>query len=233
MSVVDIVIISYNGLLVPQAVESLEFRMNNVDTNIIVQQAKQSIPLNVNAGFERVNTDWWVLFNDDWEALDDGWLDKLLQFGESDPEIGFVSCRIMFDDGTLNHAGYFISENGIAGNKKRGKPDTMLPDDYLRYAHPILIRSDMFRELGGYDSDTFKGSQYADIDFVYRVGKSPWKIFFAGSVRLLHHYRMNKTTNAVKERVRYENETMFRAKHGFKKQKGYLKKKQVHKRKRK
>jgi hypothetical protein len=215
---VDIVIISYSGgQLLNQAIESIHRFKNCIDANIIVQQAKQSIPLNVNAGFSKVTSDWWVLFNDDWEAMEDNWLDRL--YGFTDDGIGFVSCRVVFDTGLLNHCGYFISENGKVGNKGKNKPDQVLPDEFIKYAHPILINSKMFKELGGYD-EGFEGSQYADIDFVYRVSKQ-YKIFFAGSVPLLHHYGHNKSTNAVRERVKKRNEAKFRAKHGFKKRFGY------------
>jgi GT2 family glycosyltransferase len=101
-----------------------------------------------------------------------------------------------------------------------------MPDDFVKYAHPVLINSKIFRKLGGYDED-FIGSQFADIDFVYRTAKAGYKIFFAGSVPLVHHYNKNKSTSALRERVKEENECRFRAKHGFKKKKGYLKRKRL------
>lgn len=228
---IDIVVISYTGgPLLEQAVESLFRFRNTADTRVIVQQAKQSIPKNVNAGFREVGTDWFVLFNDDWEALEDGWLDRMLSFTTLDEKMGFVSCRVVFDNGLLNHTGYFISENGIVGNIGRNRADEPLPDEYIKYAHPILINSSVFSALNGYD-ESFVGSQFADIDFVYRVAQKH-RIFFAGSVSIMHHYNANKATNAVRERARERNQRLFRKKHKFKKRMGYLKKKNLSQRKR-
>lgn len=214
---VDVVIISYNGLLVDQAVRSLNSVKNDTPVNIIVQQSKQSIPKNVNEGFKSVVSDWFVLFNDDWEAIQDGWLDRMMSFRADD--IGFVSCRVVFNNGLLNHVGYKISSNGLVVNMGRNKPDEIYPDEFIRYAHPILINSSVFRNMGGYD-DKFIGSQFADIDYVYRVS-GKYRIFFAGSSVILHHWNENKATNAVRDRSRRINEGRFRSKHGFHKKVGF------------
>jgi len=131
---IDIVIISYSGgELLEKAVKSLVTIPIDTEINIIVQQEKQSIPKNVNAGFEQVKSDWFVLFNDDWEAIQENWLDNLLVHAEPKSNIGFISCRVRFDNGLLNHRGYKISSNGIVGNLGRNEPDAVLEDT----PHPL------------------------------------------------------------------------------------------------
>jgi len=124
---------------------------------------------------------------------------------------------------TLNHRGYFISGNGMVGPIMDDQKPT---NDFIEnttsgeqkktieYAHPVLIKISAFKELGGYD-ERFKGSQYADMDFVYRAKKAGYRTYMQGSVFIYHHFKENGSTNAVKMKHRADNEKLFRQKHGF------------------
>jgi len=212
----DIVVISYDGMFVDGCLKALGRYSNDEDMNIIVQQSENSIPYNVNRGAEQVESDWFVLFNDDWEPMADCWLDRLVML--QDDDIGVISPLFVFDDGTVNNdGGYIISPNGLVRNIGMNKQvgAACREDKYVDYAHGVMVRTELFRRIGGYD-ESFKGSQFADIDFAYRVMQTGYRAFYAGSVSILHHHDKNPRTRSVRNLVRVDNEMTWQRKHGFK-----------------
>jgi len=219
---IDVVVISYaGGEMLDNCLAALgRYRNTVVDLNIIVQQSAQSTPRNVNAGFGRVTSDWWVLFNDDWEPTQDHWLDVLYRFAvlndEPESRLGAVCPRIIFQDGRINHAGYLISEHGEILNVGMGldSNDTKFTTDFIDYVHPVLNNSTVFRELGGYDARTFVGSQFADVDYAYRCGSS-YRVLYVDEVVLVHNHRCDESTKGPRNHGRMVNSDRFRRKHGF------------------
>lgn len=219
---IDIVVISYaGGDMLDNCLLSLDrFKNRTVDANIIVQQRAQSTPRNVNDGFARVTSDWWVLFNDDWEPTQDYWLDMLYQFAVfndfvHDP-LGIVCPRIIFNDGRINHAGYLISPYGEVLNEGMGRVsnDTNYMTDFVDYAHPVLNNARVFRDLGGYDGKTFVGSQFADVDYAYRCGNK-YRVLYVDEIVLKHNHKRDDSTKGPRNQGKHHNYARFRQKHGF------------------
>jgi GT2 family glycosyltransferase len=132
-----------------------------------------------------------VLFlNNDTEALP-GWLPPLLR-AVAEPGVGIAGARLLFPDGTLQHA-------GIAIAYARPFP---ISDFHLLYRRPaaegarsarvsavtgacLLMPLGLFRELGGFDEGYVNSNE--DVDLCLRVRERGLSIAYVAESVLVHH----------------------------------------------
>ena len=97
-----------------------------------------------------------VFLNNDTEPQA-GWLEALLQTIEADPAIAAVGAKLIYPNGQLQEAGGIIFRDASGWNYGRTQdprdPRFNFPRevDYCSAAC-LLVRSDLFRQLGGFDS---------------------------------------------------------------------------------
>lgn len=133
-----------------------------------------------------------VLFlNNDTEARP-GWLEPMVRLLESAPDVAMVGSKLLFPDGTLQHAGV-----GIA----YGAPLPINPF-HLHYRQPpevsqqplelncvtaacMLVRADVFRRMGGFDEAYRNG--YEDVDLCLKVREAGLRIAYTPESVLVHH----------------------------------------------
>ncbi len=65
--------------------------------------------------------DMLLFLNNDIEATSEGWLHSLVELAQR-PEVGAVGARLVYPDGTLQHAGVVLGVGGIASHIFNGKP---------------------------------------------------------------------------------------------------------------
>ena len=53
-----------------------------------------------------------LFLNDDIEIIQDDWLDRLMEHAQR-PEVGITGPQLLYRDGKVQHAGMFLSNNGI------------------------------------------------------------------------------------------------------------------------
>ena len=80
----------------------------------------------MNRGAELARGDWLVLFNNDTEVTE-GWLAAMLECAESAPDVGVVTPKFLYPDGSLNEAGAIIWRDGTGVNYGRGDSPELLP----------------------------------------------------------------------------------------------------------
>ena len=140
----------------------------------------------------RVAKGHYVLFlNNDTEAMP-GWLPPLVRILDEEPRIGVVGAKLLYPDGSLQHAGMAVSYGNpypiTFTHVHYGKPaevaDSRL-DLLVVTGACMLIRNSLCRELGGFDEGYLNG--YEDVDLCFKVHEAGYRIVFTPESQLIHH----------------------------------------------
>lgn len=145
-----------------------------------------------NIGAKIARGKYLLFLNNDTVPLRD-WLDELLQAIESDNRIGIVGSKLLFPDNTIQHAGVAIANtpNRISPfHIFYKKPSNYSPANIKRYLQVVtgacmLVKKDLFQELGGFDETFING--YEDVDFCLRAVEKGYKVLY-NPKSVLYHY---------------------------------------------
>ncbi|MFW5885302.1 MAG: glycosyltransferase family 2 protein [Patescibacteria group bacterium] len=136
----------------------------------------------------------FILFlNNDMEPLP-GWLDNLVEEIKKDDSIAIAGSKLLYGDGTIQHAGIAFDEKGpyhIYRKEKREKP-YVNKQRFLQgvTGASLLIRRAVFEKIGGFDEGFING--YEDVDLCLRVAKSGKKILYCPKSELYHYESMTE-----------------------------------------
>ena len=146
-----------------------------------------------NQGAQAATGKYLVLLNNDIVAHP-GWLASMLQVAR-DPLVGAVGARLLFPDGTIQHAGVRIDPSilGLASfvpfHDMAGYPGTYpeaqrLQDVQIVTGACLLTPRDLYLRLGGLDERFWNG--YEDVDYCLRVGELGLRVVYDGEASLTH-----------------------------------------------
>lgn len=140
-----------------------------------------------------------LLLNNDIDVIDPDWLREMV--GQAlRPGIGIVGAKLLYGDGTVQHAGvrlgmgHFAGGPGVAGHLgvRAARDD---PGYRGLYAHTrevsavtaacMLIRREAFEAVGGLDAERLPVA-FNDIDLCLRVRARGWRTIYAAHA-VLHH----------------------------------------------
>ncbi|WP_305794171.1 rhamnosyltransferase WsaF family glycosyltransferase [Myxococcus landrumensis] len=147
-----------------------------------------------------------LFLNNDMEVMDPDWLGELVSQAQR-PEVGAVGCKLLFPEGTVQHAGAVVGITGMAGH-----PFWRLPDGPIStpFGHTgwtrnwlsvtsacVIFRRDVFESLGGFD-ERFQvcGS---DVDIGLRLNQRGLRVVYTPHARLIHHESASRRADAIPE----------------------------------
>jgi GT2 family glycosyltransferase len=134
------------------------------------------------------SADHLVFLNNDTIPLA-GWLDALVDEVASHPEAAAVGSKLLYPDGTIQHAGIAIGHDRWPRHIYTG-----FPGDHPAVNRPkqviaataacLLVRRDAFEELGGFDTDFVNG--FEDVDLCLRMGRQGYRVRYCPKSVLYH-----------------------------------------------
>ncbi len=146
----------------------------------------------INAGVASSDAPYVVLLNNDTEVRTRDWLEAMLEQAQR-PAIGAVGARLLYPDGTVQHAGVVVGIGRLAGHVYRfansGDPG---PNGALAAtrnysavtAACLMVRRDAFDAVNGFD-ETFP-IELNDIDFCLRLRRAGYRNVCLPHAELVH-----------------------------------------------
>jgi len=137
--------------------------------------------------------EYLLLLNNDTAVLHPDWLDVMVGHAQR-PEVGVVGARLLYQDGTLQHAGVVLGLCGCADHlfthspiEGAGAPERALLEQNFSAVTGacMLVRKSVYDELGGLDEERFK-VWLNDIDFCLRAGEAGYLVVWTPHATLLH-----------------------------------------------
>ncbi len=158
-----------------------------------------------NVGLQAAEGDIFVLLNQD-TKVQPGWLSALATTLE-DPTIGIAGCKLLYPDGTIQHAGgRIVNARGAAEHIGRHEPDRGQYDqlrdvDYVTGAAMALTRA-TWQRIGPLDEGFFP-AYYEDTDWCYRARGAGLRVVYCPAAVAIHY----ESTSAAPDS--YEHQANF------------------------
>ena len=132
-----------------------------------------------NFGARHARGEHLLLLNNDIEVTTPGFVRELLSYSQQ-PGIGAVGGKLLYPDGTIQHAGVIVGIGGTAGHSHKGLPGTnggdlnrlVTTQNYSAVTGAcLMVKASLYRQLGGLDETRFAVA-FNDVDFCLRLGEA-------------------------------------------------------------
>jgi GT2 family glycosyltransferase len=141
-----------------------------------------------NDGAAAAGTDQIVFLNND-TIPRAGWLDALVRHLEEHPRAAVVGAKLLFPDGTVQHAGVVVGQDRHPRHLYAGFPGDHPAVNRSRRCQIVtaacaLVRREAFEQAGGFDT-AFRNS-LEDADLCLRLGELGWEVRYCHESVLEH-----------------------------------------------
>jgi len=146
-----------------------------------------------NRGAKQARGEYLVFLNNDTQVTEN-WLPPLLTTFETQGSVGLVGPKVLYPDGTLQEAGAIINRDcttemiGIGENPDAPRYNYLREVDYCSGVC-LAVRSDVFRELGGFD-ESFAPAYCEDVDLAIRFRARGLRTLYNPQSAIVHHLSM-------------------------------------------
>lgn len=189
------VLIVDNGSSTPEAVAWLDGieRMGVEQLRVLRYPHPFNYSAMNNLAARQARGEYLLLLNNDTAVLQEDWLDAMLNHAQR-PEVGIVGAKLLYPDGSVQHAGVVLGLNGPADHPYNGAaldaPGDMhrlLVDQDLSAVTGacLMVRKSLYEALGGLDEGDFKVS-YNDIDLCLKVRQSGYLVVWTPYALMMH-----------------------------------------------
>jgi O-antigen biosynthesis protein len=184
----------------------------------------------MNRGASVARGKWLVLFNNDTEVTR-GWLEAMLDCASSAPDVGVVTPKFIYPDGSLNEAGGIIWRDGTGVNYGRGDRPDLFQYEYRREtdygsAAALMVSADLWKDAGGFD-ERYLPMYYEDTDMCFEARERGLRVLYEPAAVVVHiegatagndpdvghkrYQEQNRHTFVAKWRSRLESEHSYPA----------------------
>ena len=141
-----------------------------------------------NQGAEMARGEYLVFLNNDTVPLG-GWLDALVRHAETHGRAGLVAGKLLYPNGTVQHAGMAICQDGWPRLIYVGFPADHPAVSRSRRMQVVsgacnLVPRKVFYEAGGFDPSYVNG--FEDVDLCLRLGGLGYEVHFCHESVLFH-----------------------------------------------
>lgn len=141
-----------------------------------------------------------VFLNNDIDVAEPGWLVEMATHAMR-PEIGAVGAKLIFADGSIQHAGVWLVPEGathffhLNGRGESGYLNQLMLTRNVSAVTGacMAIRRDLFCEFGGFD--TALQVSFSDIDLCVRLVESGYRIVWTPYAELIHLESASRGSN--------------------------------------
>ena len=147
-----------------------------------------------NAAARNARGSYLCLLNNDTEVVSGEWLTELMRYAVR-PDIGAAGAKLLYEDGTIQHAGVVVGIGEAAGHAHRFLPAH--EPGYFRQPHVaqyvsavtaacLVVEKAKFEAVGGLDEAELAVA-FNDVDFCLKLEKAGWRNVYVPHAVLVHH----------------------------------------------
>ena len=162
---------------------------------VISNKGNRGFAIACNQGAKLATGELLLFLNNDAEPCS-RWLEPLLKLIEGDPCVAAVGSKLLFPEGTIQHAGVVIINDKkikdplVARHIYYRQPSDLPEANQIRAyqaltAACLLVRKNAFEDVRGFDERYWNG--YEDIDLCFKLQEKGWKLVYSPESVLIHH----------------------------------------------
>jgi O-antigen biosynthesis protein len=156
---------------------------------VLVNESNQGYLRSVNRGAALAHGRWLVLCNNDIE-VQPGWLEAMLDCAESAEDIGVVTPKFVYPDGSLCEAGGIIWRDGTGVNYGRGESPDGFQYEYRREtdygsAAALMVRTQFWQDIGGFD-ERYLPMYFEDTDICFEARERGLRVLYEPEAVVVH-----------------------------------------------
>lgn len=154
------------------------------------------------------------LLNNDTQVIDGDWLHALMRQAMR-PHIGAVGAKLLYSDGSIQHAGVVIGMGDAAGHAHRflqeGKPGYFNMPHLPQYVSAVtgacmVVQKRKYEAVGGLDEDRLAVA-FNDVDFCLKLEAAGWRNVYEPKAVLIHHESKSRGKDTSPKHIeRYRKE---------------------------
>jgi GT2 family glycosyltransferase len=154
------------------------------------------------------------LLNNDTEVVAADWLTELMRQAVR-PHVGAVGAKLLYDDGSIQHAGVTVGIGGAAGHAHRNLPSDQPGFFCLPHvAHFVsavtgaclAVEKRKFDEVGGFDEEQL-AIAFNDVDLCLKLQAAGWRNVYVPHAVLVHHESKSRASDLAPSQLeRYQRE---------------------------
>jgi GT2 family glycosyltransferase/glycosyltransferase involved in cell wall biosynthesis len=157
-----------------------------------------------NTGAFAAKGDFLVFLNNDTRLLTPDWLEQLCGYAALE-DIGAVGAKLLYPNGSLQHAGVVVGMQGYAGHLFSGEHEPFVPVPWIRYTRNcsavtgacLAIERGKFLDNGGFDERlTLTGN---DVELCLRLLQRGLRNVLIPSVSLFHYEKATRNTSSISD----------------------------------
>lgn len=172
-----------------------------------------------NYAVSKIDSPYVLFLNNDTEVITSEWLSAMMEHAQRST-VGAVGGKLIYPNNRIQHAGIILgmkghsNQSGSAGHAHKH----LLNKDPGYFSNPhiirnysavtaacLLIRRDLFREIGGFNEDL--AIAFNDVDLCLKIRKKGFYIVYTPYAQLFHHESYSRGLEDTKEKLeRFEKE---------------------------
>jgi GT2 family glycosyltransferase len=159
------------------------------DVQVIRNQDNLGFAKACNQGAQAARGKHLLFLNNDTIPLK-GWLTALVEELRTHPDVAVVGSKLLYEDGTIQHAGvafsreYFMPYHIYRGMDAQAQCVSRRREFQCVTAACMLVRREVFEQVGGFDEDYRNG--FEDVDLCLKIREQKWKIVYQPQSVLYH-----------------------------------------------
>lgn len=166
-----------------------EFLKSQKNIIAIINKTNKGFAKNCNLGAKEAKGDTLIFLNYDTE-VHPGWLEAIDDVFSRKKEVGAVGVKLLFPDGTIQHAGVVISEDKVPRHiyyqANADSPEVNKEREFqVVTAACVAIPKEVFEKAGHFDEEYKNGLE--DVDLCFKIKKLGYKIIYTPKSVITHY----------------------------------------------
>ena len=158
-----------------------------------------------NCGLQEAQGEYILFLNNDTKVTPN-WLNPIVRILDSEPDVGVVGNKLLYEDGTIQHCGIVFSRTNIPYHVLMGYPadhPATIQDQYFKAVTGacLTIRKNICDQIHGFNENYINGLE--DMHMCLQVGELGYKIKYCAQ-SVIYHFESKTPGRKDKEQENFQ-----------------------------